>query len=367
MDKMIRMLHWQLFQLEDNPFGLVPRPEKRIWADHKKFKEEIETVIKFALMSSPSKIIACVFGDWGIGKTHATNYFSHKETLKELAEDIGEKKRALSVRTIFPARDTVDTLYLDIISVIIQEIKNASKTIEKSKLKEIVKDDTLTKIIFAKSDVMERYLFLAAKASDLKELGVARPIETLSEKLKVLRGMFNLLSNTLYSRIILWMDDAERIENVSSRDLFELQVFLRDLLDYVPQNLNIIMNITLTPGRKVDDVLRFLGPPIISRFYKMIMVEELSKEDFFRYVEDCIRFYRIPKVKTEDPYFPFKREALEFVYNGMKERKTSCLPRTINIILSRTLELALTNKQKVVDVSFVKNNAEEIFLELPSK
>lgn len=254
------------FHLRDNPFGIVPYPEGLVWADHKTFKKEVENVLEFSIATTPSKFVACVYGDWGIGKTHAMQYFSDPKNLKVLADRVGVQP-PLSLPIIFPMSDVFDSIYLDIIEKIgLERIKEIVKSIfvEKTPLKdetaptrtlqEIVQDERLAKVLTKVSkngEAVERYILLSAKTSDLRILGAARPIMTGTDKLKILAGLFNLATYKAFSRVMLWIDDAERVEVMSGKDMFEFQVFIRDLLEHVPQKLNIITNFTLKPGGKL--------------------------------------------------------------------------------------------------------------------
>jgi len=182
--------------------------------------------------------------------------------LEVLAKKVGVSS-PLSLLIIFPMSDVFDSLYLDIVEEIgINKIKKMvadvieetgtlkSETALVNNLKGIIQDERLAKVlsrINRSSEAVERYILLSAKSSDLKTLGIARAIMTSSDKLKTLAGIFNFATHKLYSRIILWIDDMERVEFLSGKDLFELQVFIRDLLEHVPQKLNIIANFTLKP------------------------------------------------------------------------------------------------------------------------
>jgi hypothetical protein len=367
------------FNLRDNPFGIVPYPKEIIWANHKKFKAEIENVIRFSIASTPSKFVACVYGDWGIGKSHAARYFSDSRTLEVLAKEVGVSS-PLSLLIIFPMSDVFDSLYLDIVEEIgINKIKKMvadvieetgtlkSETALVNNLKGIIQDERLAKVlsrINRSSEAVERYILLSAKSSDLKTLGIARAIMTSSDKLKTLAGIFNLATHKLYSRIILWIDDMERVEFLSGKDLFELQVFIRDLLEHVPQKLNIIANFTLKPGQKVEDMIRYFGEAIFYRINRIIRAEPLTKEDYLEYIGGLLEAYREPKTQKKDLFFPFEKSALEFVFEEMQKRGASVVPRNINNVLSHILELAFAKEDiKVIKKQFIesKDVSDKIF------
>lgn len=361
------MSHWEKkFFLRDNPFGVVPDPGVSVWANRSKLKTELEALMNKMLMSSPSRLVACFWGDWGAGKTHMAHYFSRPELLKVHSSKVGVSE-PIALYMIMPLRDVIDSIYLGVLDRIsIKRIRNAAEkasgrrglaSAEDDKirrLEKIVLNKELATALSASESFLQSYLYGTATSKELKEQRLARGITLMGDKLGVLSAVVNLLS-TVYSRIILWIDDCERFEALSGRDLAEFQTFMRDLLDYVPRNLNIILLYTLPPGRKVEDMLEYLGEALQSRMYQIIQVDVLSKEDFCEYVTDLLRQYRTSGAdKKVDAYFPFKdRSTLEYIFDKMKQRDAMLkrrrrslplVPRQINNFMSRLLEETLMDE-----------------------
>jgi hypothetical protein len=358
--------------------GIVPYPKELVWSNHKNFKKEIENVLEFSIATTPSKFVACVYGDWGIGKSHAMQYFSDPKNLKILADRVGVPP-PLSLPIIFPISDVFDSIYLDIIEKIgLERIKEIVRTIFvgntslKSEtapvriLQEIIQDERLAKVLTKvnrNSEAVERYILLSAKASDLRILDVARPIMTGSDKLKVLAGLFNLATYKAFSRMMLWIDDSERVEVMSGKDMFEFQVFIRDLLEHVPQKLNIITNFTLKSGEKMEDMIRYFGDPIYYRINRVIRAEPLTEKDFLEYVRGLLEAYREPQTKMPK-YFPFEEPALRTVFKEMQSRGAIIVPRTVNNVLSQILEIAFSSgRAKTIKKGFIEKdeNRKKIF------
>jgi hypothetical protein len=366
------------FFLRDNPFGTVPNPGVDIWADRAKLRKELENLLTSILASTPSRLAACFHGDWGAGKTHLAAYFSRPELLREYANNLGVPE-PISFNLITPARQVTDTLYFGIldrvdissliktINKIIREPKEVVQTSEGRVeiLKQIVQDANLAIAFLGKEKLLQAYLYMTIKGRELKELGIPRGISTDSDKLKALRAVLNLLTRS-YSRIILWLDDAERIREMAARDLSEFQIFMRDLLDYVPSNLSIITLFTLSPGEKVEDTLLYLGDALRSRLYNTIQVEDMTKADFKKYVLDLLRYFRTRDAgKGVDEFLPFQGEAgLEHVYDKIVEKDAQLkkgdggslpmTPRNVNKICSQLLEIAARNpKAKRIDREMV--------------
>jgi hypothetical protein len=361
--------------LRDNPFGIVPVEGVDIFADRTKLKKDADFLLTTILASTPSRLAACFFGEWGAGKTHMASYYSRPEALKEYAKKLGIAP-PISLKLITPATAIIDTFYLNMLDLIdISSLKKtvngliAGPTVVQTQehsieiLKPIVKDTYTALAFLAPEDLLKSYLYQSATNKELKDVGIPRGISTDSDKLNALRAVLNLLTRQ-YSRLIIWLDDAERIRDLSGRDLTEFQIFLRDLLDYVPSNLSIIMLFTLSPTEEVNDVILYLGDALRSRLSHSIAVEEMTKADFKKYVADLIEYFRTNDGKELDEYFPFDEEVVGYIYDKMREEDTllkkeqrgslSITPRNINQVCSQLLELALKDpKIKKVDKDLV--------------
>lgn len=352
---------WEDFNLKGDPFAVTPSMEKIIWADREKFLRQLKNAVRHALLSTPSRIIACIWGEWGAGKTHAMTYFSKPEVIKNIIKEMGIPVHLLpiSIPIVFPLDNTLDTMYLEIIEkigvdTIIKalnkiESKFASIRSEEAYLAEVSRymDPRVAEAFVklkGKRLVFERYLSMTATPAELRNARIARGIYTSTDKVRTVSGIFNLLTATIASRVIIWIDDLERIGDRPGKEVFEFQYFIRDLLDYVPNNLLIIFNMTLLPGEKVEDRLTFLGDAIISRISDQIMVEPLTKEDFMSYVKDLLSYFRLKPSEKENEFFPFKKDALELIYSEVKRRQIPLTPRQINQVLSYALFQAMNEK-----------------------
>jgi len=367
--------------LRDNPFGIVPIENVGVFADRTKLKKDVDFLLSNLLASTPSRLAACFFGEWGAGKTHMTSYYSRPELLNEYAKKL-DIPPPISLKLITPATEVIDTLYVNILDLtdvgLLKKSVNeliASPTVISTEcsveiLKPIVKD-AYTALAFLKSrELLTSYLYQSATRAELRAEGIPRGISTDSDKLNALRAVLNLLTRQ-YSRVIIWLDDAERIRDLSARDLTEFQIFLRDLLDYVPSNLDIIMLFTLSPTEKVNDVILYLGDALRSRLSHSIQVEEMTKADFKKYVADLLAYFRTSGQEKIDTYFPFDEEVVEYIFDKMKEKDVllkreqrgslSVTPRNINQVCSQLLEIAMKDaKIKKVEKDLVDKLVESL-------
>lgn len=371
---------WKDFNLKDDPFMIAPPKDKLVWADRESFMSQLKDATRRSLLSSPSRIVACIWGDWGAGKTHAMTYFSNPDVMKQLVKDLKLETTLLpiSIPVTFPLGNVLDTIYLDIIEQIgvdrIIEALNKleSKTVRPpeiylkrvSEYMDMRVAEAFVALKARKPFMFKRYLSMTATSTELKNSGVARGIETLSDKVRTVSGILNLLTGTITSRIFLWFDDLERIGDLPGRETYGFQYFIRDLLDNVPNNLLIIFNMTLLPGEKVEDRMAYLGDAIKYRISDRITVQPLTKDEYFSYVGDLLRYYRLKPQPSESELFPFEKPALEFVFSELKTRQMPLEPRNVNNALSSALAAAIndpTKKEPNISKSFVEKHGTDIF------
>lgn len=212
-------MSFAFYELRNNPFSVVPSRTIEVWADRKKFKKDLEDALKFTLKSSQSQIIACIWGDWGCGKTHAMNYFSNEVILNRLAKEteIPPERMLLSIPMIFPTKDVFNSVYLEIVyRNLIPKLKNVLTFVRKqvtpleregnleNKLSDLEIDEDLAKVLSSylegkRSMLVKRYLSKNTSRKDLSDLGVAKGIETDNEMLLVLSDLLKIFVNTIFS------------------------------------------------------------------------------------------------------------------------------------------------------------------------
>jgi len=356
------MLTWEDLNLKDDPFTITPA--EAIWADRSDFKHKLTNAFRRALLSTPSRIIACIWGDWGAGKTHAMRYFTRPEVIKNIIKEmeVPVSRPPFSIQIIFPLENILNSIYLEIVEKVgvdliiraLNELESKFQSIRPKEdyIREVSKyvDPRIAEAFVTlkgrKLLVFKRYLSLTATSTELRNAGIARGIITSTDKVRTVSGIFNLLTATVASRIFLWFDDLERIGDRPGKEIFDFQYFIRDLLDYVPTNLVIIFNMTMLPGENVEDRLFLLGDAIISRISDIIRVDPLTKDDYFSYVRDLLSHYRLKPEKERNKFFPFEKSALDFIYSELKKREIPLTPREVNHVLSSSLSVAINEKEK---------------------
>ena len=373
--------------LADNPFRIVPELSTTVWAGHEGMKKDFERIVNQSLITSPS-FMAANWGDWGTGKSHCAYYFSYIENLRRIMEENHLKLPepiALTVQVPKPLRggESFPDLYSNIIERIgfeaIEKIsQDVSKRINDCLMKQKVDRPTIQreiKQVFSEIFVIDdltktflrlagiprsptaderrwiwRYLHREASSSELSRLEVVGGIDSYSGLLRAITGVIRLFTYydvryspiPPYSELFLWIDECETIWELKAADTFMLLSFLRDLIDSVPNNLTVFLNVSLTGGGSLRDLRALLGDAVLSRIRENINFKHLIGTDTAsKYVLDLLNHprYRPPSLKKQcpDDYYPFSKETLQAIV----EKTRPLTPRRINDNCSIVLELAI--------------------------
>lgn len=407
------MSSWNVFKLTDNPFFTTPPSSTYpiVWAGHKQLKKDIEDSIAISLLTSPSRIILC-YGGWGSGKTHCMRYFTSDENLKQIQKEdaIGN---IFPINLTLPRTNIFEILYINIIekigiNVIRKEVLQRcnqfgelgltdDKALEREFIT-ITQDPRLTKVLLSLKKasqrkeeeknklLVEKYLLMTSKVAELDSMGIPRGVDNATDMLTVLQGIINLLTkstettNASYSRMILWIDETEFVMECAGKEMIAVQQFFRQILDYVPSNLLIFINMTLRPELKLADVTRYLGDAVRERTFRDIKMPALTTEHALAYIDDLLnnKTYRSTQDKSKlaasnKNFFPFDEASLKYLLTLIGE-KQSMSPRRINDAISCLLQIVLSDGElssefsrgtKVISKDFIKKNEANI-LAIPS-
>jgi len=373
------------FYLLDNPFGIAPRLDRLTWADQKEFKDDLSDALAFSFSTTPSRIIACIFGRWGAGKTHALRYFSQQGFIQGVWSHEPDDRRGppFVVPVIYPMTDVLKTLYTTTMESIgmariDQAVANAAEDVDElshmgaleEKIDSFVGVRNLGRVLAKIHDdtlPIERYLTSKVSIAELRKLGVPRAVESNADRVEVLCGIIRLLTSTLVTHLVLWIDDVERISDAPGKEANEFHYFVRDLLDKVPQRLIIIMNFTYYPGEDVADRLQFLGDALLDRISRQILIKDFDKERYSEYIRDLLLEYRAPGFDTArlSESHPFDQGALDYVYEELS-KKSRLQPRRVNNVLSTLLDIAAgelgrSSRSRTITKEYVEKNHKRLF------
>lgn len=394
-------LYPEVFRLKDNPFTTTAPGVERpiVWAGRATLRQNLVETIEASLITSPSRIIMN-WGEWGAGKTHAMKYFSQEEKLETISKKLNAKK-GFSIPVVCPRSNVLESLYLSIIeSISLDKLKAmVEKTVFEGKgimdrestrkrLEGFGFSHAIARAIQAlrSKDVRmrttaERYFYLEASGADLKTIQVPKRIRSGIDMLRTLAQFLKVFvsEKSSYSRIFLWIDEMEAIENLTGKDLTDLRFFLRSMVDLVPQGLTIFLNVT-TKAPELESFYGYLGEAVLERVYRVIELPLMDGNDVIAYVDGLLNspVYRRPEdkkiIQNKHPrvfqLFPFRTEAVLSIFKHLTEHiKRKPTPRNINDALSAVLDLAIRDEklleklkklEKAIDTSFIVRNWDSI-------
>lgn len=390
----MRQHYEKKYFLRDNPFSITPSIREILWANRVHLRERLEGIIETSLSTSPSRIIIN-WGDWGSGKTHAMNYLSSELFRKRVQEKLKAKVDFLSCAFYLPKPTSLgsmaELLYQEIVSrITVESLHHRMVLIRKELIdrgyeelqvrKEIMDyiqrlsrrtdfAEVFTRLIGKRlTESVKRFLLGGRLTStELKELGVIREIESLSDMLDAISLFTQLLTQPFeevseqYLETFIWIDESEALRHIGARDVFIFRNFIRDLLDYAPSDVTVFLNFSLSPGEPYSTVEDQLGRAVISRVDENVEFPLMTKtNECLDYISELLQHFRTTPKRNR--FLPFSKEAVDYIIG--ERIKKGWLPRELNNSFSKALEIGVAKNRKVLDVDFLRKNEKTILPKL---
>jgi hypothetical protein len=381
--------------LRDNPFSITPSMREVVWANRVEVRRRLEGIFETSLSTSPSRIIIN-WGDWGSGKTHAMLYFSSELFKRNFQEKLKAKVDFIFCPIHLP-RPTVagsigKLLFQEILRTItIQRLQQVMALRRKQLIdqgyddlqarKEIEEylnnftrrrefSNIFIRLLGKALELETRFLFGdGLTSSEMRKLGVTGQIESVGDMLDALSLITSVLTQPFRDfsesclEIFVWIDENEALRDISARDVFIYRSIIRDLLDYAPANVTVLLNFSLSPGQPYSTVEDELGRAVLSRVDENVEFPLIKKaNECLDYVGDLLTHFRTSKKK--DKFFPFTKETVEYVVSQRIEK--GWVPRDLNRAFSKALEIGLVTNRKRIDVNFIKEHKNQILPETPA-
>jgi hypothetical protein len=384
-------MNYEKLNLRDNPFSATPSTGRPIWCGMPALKMDLEKRLSIALKTSPSAL-TINWGHYGSGKTHAAKYFTSPETIEQLGQAAGVADHLpLALYVSFPRveKGAIFNITSSIIgrfgvadfAAKIRSVKTSAEATSQGLfaklLNEYCQDSELQKLFLAlvasedaNYDKLGRVLFGNSSAADLRDLQISRKPDSVSDLCRIVTTAFNLFTyraanlRPLHSAIYLWIDEFEDIASLSGKEQDALASYLRNLMDWSPRYLSVLLNFTLTPVQQLQDLGLYLGDAVMSRIRSRIEFKEPDRAGIETYVREMLNSpgFRVTDAQTGQELAPFNPGALTLLL-GQIDPPT---PRRINEVFSFFLDLlAGMNGQTVITEQIVRDYAGEINVTLP--
>jgi len=362
------------------PFPISPVEEPVIWADLRRVKEKLEQFFLFVL-SVPVSASALLWGWRGAGKTYSMNYFTKIQQIEELL-----KKRRIALVmirlpiSIYITTESYKALYFSIIDVLRANLKQLFSEVSesfkgkfptigtlkrrfKSELKHFTRNETIQNVI---SEWFESMIFNRRRneeeAVKILKLKTRKKIFTEDDIQNIVSTLFNFIvySKTLRDfigkriKIILWLDEWECIKDIRVMEYRKINDFLRYLIDYVPSDFVLLINVTLRPDEESADIPGYFTHQLLNRIGQFIEFPPLTADDAFQYVFERINHSLVDKSKG---CYPFTEESIKVAIKILMATNRPILPRDLNRVFSTLLFEAFYENKDKIDSSFVRKKA----------
>lgn len=364
------------FKLQSNPFRLTPAlsSEELIWAGFPELKKRIENRILKAI-KIPNSSLILNWGDYGSGKTHAARYFTNLNVLSNLKIKTDSLPLPLPLIINFPrSKEPVKEIYTQIIDKI--DIDDIRRRLEKEKIDiasvlSQVTDNVLIQNIVSlllnptvSPQMMKSYLYgTASITSNFVDKNVSRKLVSDIDYIELLSALFSVITydKKAYSCVIIWIDEFESISILNTVSISNVNNLIRSLLDYVPNNLLIFLNLTQSAMMDVSDLSDYLQEAVKSRIKDKIELGIPDLDAFKLYLKELLNdpLYRTSEC-SDKPYFPFEEDVIDQIFNDLGG---SVSLRRYNDAFSLLLDEAMIENVCPIDLNFYTQKKNEIIID----
>lgn len=359
------------YKLKTNPFRITPATssEELIWAGFPEIKETFEKRISRS-MRIPNSSLVLNWGEYGSGKTHAARYFNKPSTLSGLAKKNKTSSPYSMVITLPKGKEPVFSIYTSIIDKLnINEVRAKFKDspIEIMPFINTMSDNmhiqSVLKAIFDKDvndvSLLKKYLYGNINSTELKSLneyGILRHLRSDSDYTHLIAGLFSCLSfeKSVYSAVIIWIDEFEDLAVLSSSNIDKTNNFLREIMDNTSNNLLIFLNLTQSALFGFEDLGEYISESVRSRIKERISFDLPSEAQFRLYLKELLTIYRSEDAEHEN--FPFEENLVKMLLLELG----SVSLRSFNEVFSLLLELADIEDITPITIEFFELNRQEV-------
>ena len=306
------------------PFKVVPDDSfARVWADRRNLKSRLDRLL-YGWSRQADSTIHLMWADLGAGKTHTLRHIRYRL-------DQGGA-RALPLYSVMPRQmKSFVEVYQAVVATLDLASVAASFSDQHGRSARIMREAGLglfpsipdTAIALQQlamgSESQKRLAAEWLRATrlyrkDQSDLGVTRNIQTADDAVAVLTGLVAVIAvSGKYSRIVLMLDECQRLGTFSSAVGSNIATGLQTWTDACPKHLSLIMSFG---SGKQEYVKKLISPELYSRAQPQhLTLELLSQVEAVEFVSDLLLAFRAEN--SPSALFPFSQPMTEAVISAI--------------------------------------------------
>lgn len=292
--------------LREFPFKNVPPTEATsFWVGRVEFKSELEDLVA-TWTHRPDSGIYLLWADFGAGKTHALRYLQYLASTLSPPASVAYcelPKETRSFKSVYEqiARQLPERALIDQIRIFREEYGD-----QWLEAPELQGDRDTPRVLWAlaqtsdqpQGEIARKWLrgetLLAAERRIINNIS---PIKTSDDATRTLGTICRLLvRNEGSCRLVLMLDEFQRIGEASAKRLYEVNSGIHTLYNSCPTGLAVIL--TYSFGRK-QNINYLVSDELKRRVTKMYNLESLSIEDSVSFVHELVGIHMLPEFEAE--------------------------------------------------------------------
>ncbi len=326
------------------PFRVVPEQSSDLWADRKKLKEDMLSILGDHSERKASSI-CCVWGYVGAGKSHSLLHLKwlHAKEMRTSVIYSPLPKQMKDYADLYQHGffNAISFFSFANIAADIWRNLNPAGIEAKGEMSalERVNDEicgnwldmaqaimTLGRTVLLTGSYRDQLCLLAQawlsgdrlSKRELRALGVTSNLVDDSDFVRATASILRALtyrSNQVngFARVFWVLDDCHffaAIKQSSYKNFATIQQSLRDAFDACPNNLCLVLSFASRDAAKFKELLI---EDLLSRVTGQLEIPPLELEEGFDFVVDLINNERYKKEKTGDRYYPYTKEAIRLI------------------------------------------------------
>lgn len=357
-----------------NNFDVVPESDGAFLFGSTEAWDRIKSKIdEVAVSKKVPKMV--MEGEWGAGKTHILYHMKHY-----LEKEAQSRFRVFHVRYAKFANVDDKSFYgdfhFDLMNTITRtEIHGLLKKYKRrvkakrfyARLAELVGDNDIASAFMAMVDEREPYLSwkwlwgMRLSASELTKLQIPYSLSKPSQFVTILVSIGKLLEDTEKKKPLILMDEAEKLNTISSRNVIDsFNTAFRMLAD--SENSHVGFIVSKRAIERVGPVKFWEKDDFQSRIGSdsYISIERLTEPDTKKFILDLLGNFidrdNIPEEYSEQykQTYPFTEDALDLVVHKVYREREGSLPRLIIQKVNAIAAKAVLDEKEIITRDFVE-------------